>query len=463
MASIYARGKRLWGRLRDETGKWIGRKTKYSLCHKGRDAEQCVACKAERRNAERYIERAQLNINQRAAGELPAGELTVRAYALGDWLKARQVDDLDWKNDLGRLKHHVLPRIGTMMIADVRPKHLADLVRAWRTTTLETTGEVMAQRSVYNVWSVVSALFRDAAVAGLIDANPCREIGEKQLGPLTDKDPEWRAGAVFTRDEAEILISHLDIPFDRSLFYAFELLAGMRPGEIAARRWRDYDATVEPLGRLTIASALNTRKYKVKSTKTKTARIIPVHSTLGAMLAEWRLHGWEAMVGRAPTPDDLILPLPPDAAAARRSRKGEPFRTGDYAGKKWREVDLPMLKWRHRRMYDGKATMITLAIDDGADEDIIRTRVTHAKPVENAFDHYYRGTKWLRTCEELSKLRIARRSVGVVVALPDGAAAELATCLATAATNGSNRSEKSWRRRESNPRPKMHLLAHLRV
>jgi len=32
-----------------------------------------------------------------------------------------------------------------------------------------------------------------------------------------------------------------------------------------------------------------------------------------------------------------------------------------------------MLKWRHRRMYDGKATMITLALDDGADEDMFVT------------------------------------------------------------------------------------------
>ena len=72
------------------------------------------------------------------------------------------------------------------------------------------------------------------------------------------------------------------------------------------------------------------------------------------------------------------------------------------------------------RMYDGKATMITIALDDGADEDIIRTRVTHAKPVENAFDHYYRGTKWLRTCEELSKLRIVRRERQVAIAAAGG-------------------------------------------
>jgi hypothetical protein len=64
----------------------------------------------------------------------------------------------------------------------------------------------------------------------------------------------------------------------------------------------------------------------------------------------------------------------------------------------------------HRVIDAHKATMITLAVDDGADADIISTRVTHAKPVTNAFDHYYRGTKWLVTCEQLSKLRISLRA-----------------------------------------------------
>jgi len=61
------------------------------------------------------------------------------------------------------------------------------------------------------------------------------------------------------------------------------------------------------------------------------------------MLVEWRLSGWAAMMGRQPTADDLIVPLPPAAANARRSRTGEPFRSNDYTGKRWREEDLPAL------------------------------------------------------------------------------------------------------------------------
>lgn len=69
-------------------------------------------------------------------------------------------------------------------------------------------------------------------------------------------------------------------------------------------------------------------------------------------------------------------------------------------------------------MYDGKATMITLAVDDGANRDVIKNRVTHAKSVRDAFDHYYRGTQWIETCAELSKLKIARCPPTEVVGLP---------------------------------------------
>jgi len=126
------------------------------------------------------------------------------------------------------------------------------------------------------------------------------------------------------------------------------------------------------------------------------------------MLAEWKLGGWVEMMGRAPRPNDLLVPLPPDAAEHRRSRTGEPFRGHDYAGKRWREEDLPALAWRHRRHYDMRATFITLAMDDGADPGVLETRVTHTRKSRNAFDGYNRGLQSERTCAEVSKLRIAR-------------------------------------------------------
>jgi integrase len=135
--------------------------------------------------------------------------------------------------------------------------------------------------------------------------------------------------------------------------YALELLAGVRTGEAAALRWRHYDPTVTPLGKLLVARSYNTRRNIEKTTKTDAVKHVPVHPVLAAILAEWKLGGWAEMMGRAPGPDDLIVPLPPDAAERRRSRDGEPFRGHDYSGKRWRGCWTSSRAGRRRRPQPG--------------------------------------------------------------------------------------------------------------
>jgi integrase len=321
-----------------------------------------------------------------AAGEPVAGPLTVWKWA-ADWIEERKKLDLEWKNDEARLHHHVLTIIGDMKIADVRTRHIIDVFNRIRTNK----ARPVAQRTMYTIYSTVCAMFRDAKLADKIEQSPCC-LDDRHLGPLIDKDPEWRATAIFSRDEVETIISHPGIPLDRRIVYALELLAGVRTGEAAALRWRHYDPTKKPLGELLVAFAYSTCKGREKTTKTDSSKHVPVHPTLAAMLAEWKLGGWAAMMGRHPEPDDLIVPLPPEAAARRRTRSGQPFRGHYYSGDRWRREDLPTLGWRHRRHYDMRATFITLVLEDGADQHIIETRVTHTRKRRSAFDGYNRAS-----------------------------------------------------------------------
>jgi integrase len=118
-----------------------------------------------------------------------------------------------------------------MPLAAVRTIDIVNLFRGIRTGT----ERPVSQRTVYNIYSVVAAMFRDAQLADRIERSPC-VLGKRQLGPLTDKDPEWRSGAVFTRAEAEEILSTSAIPADRQMAYGLELLAGVRPGEAAGLR-----------------------------------------------------------------------------------------------------------------------------------------------------------------------------------------------------------------------------------
>jgi integrase len=381
MSSVFLKRGKFWCRLKGDKvpGKWSNAPTGET----------------DRAKAEKFATLAQQAIDKRNKVRT-AGADTLRAF-VQTWLVRRNEAGHDWKKDRGRLAKHVLPVIGDLALSDVTTAHVADIVHVLRFK------KKLAGRTTRNVYSVLAAVLRDAAIAGKIPLSPCI-LTDQQLGPIIDKDPEWRDGALFTREEAAHMMADLRIPLDRRVVYALGLLAGLRPGEMAALRWRHYDDARRPLGCLTVALSYSTSRSQTKRTKTESVRRVPVHPSLAGMLEQWRA-GWETMHDREPGPEDLIVPLPPEVK--RTSRKGERFRGWDYTGKKWREHDEIALGWRHRSVYDTKSTFITLAIEDGADPAIIRDRVTHTKPRRDAIDGYDRGPHWEATCREVARLKLA--------------------------------------------------------
>jgi len=61
--------------------------------------------------------------------------------------------------------------------------------------------------------------------------------------------------------------------------------------EVAACRWRAYDATPNPLDRLLVASSFNRKKRLEKAVKTERPREVPIHRTLADALVSWKLGG----------------------------------------------------------------------------------------------------------------------------------------------------------------------------
>lgn len=210
---------------------------------------------------------------------------------------------------------------------------------------------------------------------------------------------------MFSHAEVEQLISAPNIDRDRQMIYALGALAGLRHGESAGLRWRHYEPEKEPPGQLTIATS-----YDKGTPKTGAVRRVPVHPMLAAMLAAWRLEGWPAVFGRAPEPDDSIVPMPPDPPKkqARPNPRAGGMRTAKDTGKRW-NTDLAHLGLRHRRGHDLRATFITLAEADGADPNVI-ARVTHTPSKRSAYEGYSR-TQWETLCREVAKLRIACASL----------------------------------------------------
>lgn len=387
MGYVYARGQKLWIGYWDLTKKLHQKRTDF-----------LVGQENEAREALNQIE---AEIKAGAEPDTLIGPITVRRYA-ERWAKGRTDDGLASAHDnFTRLRLHALPSIGNTNMEDVRPRHIRDLVKS-----LRARGK-LAPRSIRHVYGTLHTMFRDAVVDELISANPCI-LKRGELPKRIDKDPRWRSGAVFTRSEVEQLLSDNRLPPDRRLLYALLALAGLRFGEASALRWQSYDTTLEPLGRLLIASSWCTRKSKEKATKTEQPRSVPVHPLLASILAEWKLSGWSLMMGRQPAPSDLIIP----------SRRGA-NRGCNHSLVRFRE-DLARLGLRRRRQHDLRRTFISLARTDGARKDVLE-RVTHGS--RGDIVDLYTELPWSLLCEEVAKLKVSLRQ-GKVLTLPATARAQ---------------------------------------
>src|SRR5262249_27753775 len=142
------------------------------------------------------------------------------------------------------------PELGDLDLGDVQSRHVRAFVLKLRTKT-RGKGEKLAPRTIRKVYGLLSTMFRNAFAHGLIAATPCvRRRGVRP--PKADQEPRRRGTAICSRAEVEQLISERRMPEDRRVVYALKGLAGLRHGEAASLRWRQYDRELEPLGRLAL-------------------------------------------------------------------------------------------------------------------------------------------------------------------------------------------------------------------
>ena len=355
MGGIYRRGGKLWIWYFDAEDKRIFEPTTSRV---GEDAR-----------ARKTLDAIERRIEAEKRTGVPAGELTVKAYG-ERWLKARPGQGIvSAKDDQGRLRLHAWPLVGDILLKDLRPHHVRDMVRALRLKK-SSRGTAMAPRTIRHVNATLRAMLHEAVIDELIPANPC-VFKRGELPQIADKDPNWRAGAVFAREEVEQLISDERIPEHRRVFNALVFLTGLRTGEVSALRWRSYDSKTEPLGRLQVSSSFSTRLKEEKAVKTKRPREVPVHKTLASILGAWKLGGWERSFGHAPQPDDLIIPSSSKADSDETKPAGQDHLTTDQTLDKFYE-DCETLGLRLRRQYDSRRTFISLSLADGARKDILR-------------------------------------------------------------------------------------------
>lgn len=333
----------------------------------------------------------------RSEGGSASGKL-FSTYA-EEWIARRTAAGVkSIRNERQRLRHYVVPVLGSKRVGEIRRGDVVALVAKFMTTPLPTTEELPAPRMVHRVYEDVRTMFASLVDDETLLASPCTlKVKRGELPKKRDKNPRWRSSAVFAREEVEELISDERIPLFRRTTYALLFLTGSRIGEVSGMLWRDYEPKLLPLGRLVVATT-----YGGSETKTEVPRQVPVHPVLAAILAEWRLE-FPLHFGRALTLDDYIVPR-------LRTRGGKPAVVPyqDYR-RVWvnLQADLKTLGRRGRRTHDGRRTFISLARTDKADKSILDW-ITHG-PSESDMQDLYTTFPWEAFCEEMAKLRIQRR------------------------------------------------------
>jgi integrase len=352
---------------------------------------------------------------RKAAPAAPSAPvLTVGAY-LDTWIARRRENAVrNVRTEAQMFADHVKPAIGELPLAALEMTHVRDLVARLQRATSEKTGRVLSARTVLHVYRTLALALKDATREKLIAASPCTlETRKGELPKKRDRDPRWRAQAVYTREELERLLTDERIPSDRQVLYGLQALAGLRAMEAAGRRWRDYDASAQPLGRLLVASQADGADGE-RSTKTEEVRETPVVPALAALLESWRREGFPLLFGRHPTPDDPIVPSRDDA-------KGRSFRSRSAMFDRLKE-DRERIGLRAvpAAQHSLRASFLSLLELAGANLAIAR-RATHAAP-SDVVGGYVR-VQWADVCREVGKLAIELRADAPVVALPVPAAA----------------------------------------
>ncbi len=304
------------------------------------------------------------SMRQRAAGLDPTNE----EYSQ-QWGEARtNASASDDRRNLARFM--TAPGFGGMRLAETRPRHVIAALE-W----LKAHGGVKL-KTLQNAYGTLATLYRDAVIAELIAATPC----VLPRGYFEGEDAEEREP--YQRTEAALLVSHHKIPWPIRVLNAMCLLAGFREGEACGRRWRDLDMGPEPLWALDVKT-----QYEGRKLKTRRARVAPVHPELRALLEAWGSVGFPQFMGRAPTPDDFIVPHRSAYSKAGHWTKSTYSKAFVRSAA---EAGIP-----NRTLHAMRHTMITLARRGGADKAVL-TRVTH-NPAGDIVDRYTHRD-WTELC-----------------------------------------------------------------
>ncbi len=320
------------------------------------------------------------------------------------------------KSERQFFRNHIVPELGPRPMKDIR----VDEIRGLFGIEGKLVAKGLSNKSVCDGYGLVRTMYKRAIrddkertdrtnqarvaaekVAHVIFDTPCVLRGDE----LPDKDvlsARSRTPGAYTRVELVSLISDERIPLDRLILHALMLLTGMRHGEASGLKWKMIDEQARPLWAIDLRTQYDGKPLKGKGQAGGNPREIPVHPVLAIILAEWKREGFAKIYGRAPMPDDYVVPT------RRRGKRAMSFRK-PHASLESHTRDCEAIGIAPRRVHDMRHTFISLARGDGADRDILE-KVTH-NAKGKMIDHYTH-LDFTPKCRAVAALRLDLSATG---------------------------------------------------
>jgi integrase len=304
------------------------------------------------------------------------------------WFESQDADDVpSLRAAYRQYQLHIAPRLGTLAPDDVRPVQLLDVLVLG---AYETSG--LSAASVHNLRGTLSAIYEHGRFRELCDENPCARL----RGKLPSKSKQHRP--CYTGTEAVQLFTDDRIPEAWRVFYALAGLAGLRMGEVAGLRWKDYNRDALGLGSLFVHVQYDDRRLKTATGDDDKERMVPVHPVLASILAQWKLSGFAHVYERPPTADDRIVP---DARDMKALTVGV---VSKRAPKDCAAIGIP-----NKGMHGLRRFFVTCTRVGGARPDVLE-RITH-NAKGTILDTYTDAEGlWSALCESVQCLQLPPRT-----------------------------------------------------
>jgi integrase len=320
---------------------------------------------ANAETADRYLTRVlrDLDIGNYVEPDRKARSQTFAQFVRSDWLPAIRatVRPSTFASYRDNLELHVIPRLGTLRLAEITPERLnvmyGQLLASGSRKGKKPRG--LSPRTVRYVHTIIRRLLKDAVLWDRIARNPA----ERATPPVSARGER----PVWSTVELRQFLEHVA---NERLYAAWLLLAttGLRRGEALGLRWSDLDLDA---GKLTVQQSLVAIGYEVRVSAPKTERgrrRIGIDPATVAALRTWRARQAEERLAWGPAwTDSGFVFTREDGAPLHPQSLSQTFE------RHVRDAKLPTI-----RLHDVRHSYATAALTSGVAPKVLSERLGHS-------------------------------------------------------------------------------------